>query len=95
MIFSAQGKFGLSCPWVTGNTGADNLLECMDGYSCTADDTNHTDSSWQCCNEHGGRAKCPLNYPKMCASMQCGNGTAFCCEVDCAEYGGDRQCCKT
>jgi len=75
-------------------TGHDNALECMNGDLCVADGDNHDDGSWGCCNENdrGGRAKCPNNYPNMCNSKTCANGTAYCCEVDCTNFGGKRPC---
>ena len=44
----------------------------------------------------GGRARCPINSPMMCArANDCAGGTDYCCEpeADCiAEHGGIRQC---
>jgi len=79
------------CPWIWGGTSKDNLLQCMDGSTCTVDDTDHVNDSWKCCNEHDGRAVCPKNYPYMCASQKCGGGAAHCCEENCSEFGGDRE----
>jgi len=80
------------CPWIWGGTNEDNLLQCMDGSTCTVDDTD--DESWQCCSgDKGGRAVCPKNYMSMCASKTCGDGTEHCCEKLCTEeFGGDREC---
>jgi len=77
-----------------------NTLECMDGFMCKVDDSNHQDDSWACCKYHGGRSKCPSNYPNMCFNKTCGGGTAYCCEVDCPGdwraskdgFGGNLPC---
>jgi len=84
--------------WCSFQQADNNTLECMDGYICDVDDSNHTDNSWACCKDHGGRSKCPSNHPNMCNSKKCGGGTAYCCEVDCAGeiedggFGGNRPC---
>ena len=87
-------------PWcdneLGGHTGHNNTLQCMDdGELCIADGDNHADDSWKCCNEHEGRAKCPLNYPNMCNYKTCADNTAYCCEVDCKDFGGKRTCSES
>jgi len=83
-------------PWcdneLEGHTGHNNTLQCMNGQLCVADGDNHDDDSWKCCNKHEGRAKCPLNYPNMCNYKTCADNTAYCCEVDCKDFGGKRTC---
>ncbi len=70
------------CPWLTRTN--DDSYGCNDGSTCTA----HT-----CCNERGGRAKCPLGSPLMCAQPNaCASGSDYCCEINCDVYGGIRQC---
>ena len=65
-----------------------DLLQCMDGSYCDA-----STLGWGCCANKGGRARCPPNYITMCNTPnQCGGGTAYCCEMDCSSYGGNRPC---
>ena len=34
-----------------------------------------------------------MNYITMCNTPnQCGGGTAYCCEMDCSSFGGNRPC---
>ena len=78
-----------SCPWSTP-TSLDNVLECEDGTHC-----NGVTMGWSCCKTHGGRAKCPANYPAMCAQPLCAaGGTDYCClaKAACSHYGGIRPC---
>jgi len=102
-LFLTCAWFGLDASaqnlhWCSVQQADDNKLECMDGYICEVDDSNHQDNSWACCKDHGGRSKCPSNHPNMCNSKKCGGGTAYCCEVDCAGeiedggFGGNRPC---
>ncbi|KAJ1475935.1 hypothetical protein T484DRAFT_2024348, partial [Baffinella frigidus] len=75
-----------SCPWLQGDTAIPGEWECLDGTRGDA---------WTC-NEHGGRGKCPANFPEMCAQPSvCAGGLAFCCSIDCAGYGGQRLCPAT
>jgi len=78
------------CSWSTP-THLWDYLECMDGTTCSGA------VSWSCCNSRGGRAKCPLSNPHMCAKdNDCADGTDFCCENDneCStkDHGGNRPC---
>lgn len=45
--------------------------------------------------KHNGRAKCPKNYPYMCAKIvkksNCASGTDRCCKAQPEECGGDEQ----
>ena len=72
------------CPWLTSTN--DDSMGCNDGSTCTP--------AFTCCNERGGRAKCPLDSPLMCAQPNaCASGTDYCCEPNtCDAYGGIRQC---
>ena len=77
------------CPWMTSTTSND-VFECHDGTSC-----NGKAMGWACCNDHGGRAKCPANNPVMCAQPLCAaEGRDYCCytEEGCNDYGGVRSC---
>ena len=77
------------CPWIDlGPTDGNNLLGCFDGSFC-----NGSDEGWSCCNERGGRARCPRNLPNMCITPnECGGD--YCCEVDCmAENGVTNRPC--
>ena len=78
-----------TCPWLTP-TNLDWILECKDGTQC-----NTETATWSCCNDHGGRAKCPLNIPEMCDDpLGCAGGTDYCCSFDCelTPTGRDRLC---
>jgi hypothetical protein len=62
-------------------------MGCNDGSTCD------TPSEWTCCSGRGGRAKCPLHSPLMCAKPNaCSGSSDYCCEPDCDAYGGIRQC---
>lgn len=75
------------CLW-TQHSGQDNVMECMDGYRCSG-----FVDGWSCCSNHGGRAKCPQNWPLMCAQPNCAAaGTDYCCLTDCTYFGGNREC---
>ena len=77
------------CPW-SSPTSQDFVLKCKDGTFC---DT--LVNGWTCCNNKGGREKCPKNYPLMCAQPNCAAaGTDYCCVTDCTYFGGVRQCGK-
>jgi len=67
------------CPWKHEVTGNDNILQCADGHLCNiiVDPLREA-----CCKENGGRQLCPPNYPVMCDTKQCANGTDYCCEID-------------
>lgn len=92
-----------SCPWLQGNVQANNELECVDGERCVAisDGTTLADPlGWSCCNAHGGRARCPWNFPFMCEATTCapdlsGVPQDHCCEDEAyciSNYGGVRGC---
>ena len=45
----------------------------------------------KCCEDHGGRAKCPKNYPNMCARKNdCAGGTEYCCHKTPEKCDGDK-----
>ena len=56
-------------------TEQDNVYKCNNGFSC-----NGFIEGFDCCKRHGGRELCPQNYPVMCDSRRCVNGTDYCCE---------------
>lgn len=72
----------------------DNVLECGDGTECNIEKSELT---WGCCMKKR-RAKCPANFPVMCASKSCGyQNKQHCCDVTedkCKEVygGGSRKC---
>ena len=68
-------------------TDRENYLECGDGTICEG-----ASQGWDCCNEHGGRKRCPKNTPLMCVEKKCAGGTDRCCSTDCADAGGPRLC---
>jgi len=84
------------CPWTDGHSGDNLRLECMDGTRCVAFKEVGGHDGWGCCNQHGGRARCPAVFPHMCAKPNsCAAGTAYCCaasEDDCAAEDGLRTC---
>jgi len=94
----AKEALGQECTWRTSNGVAmvsglvDNVLECGDGTTCKADDNDHANGNWDCCANKGGRAKCPPNYPNMCANPV-GCQDDYCCEKDCSDQGGNRPGC--
>ena len=89
-LYFYQDKFHLlempACGWLIPND-SDNILLCGDGTPCDG-----TAMGWSCCNDHGGRAKCPKNAPMMCSEKRCAGGTDFCCSTDCKDAGGPRVC---
>jgi hypothetical protein len=77
------GRFGdQACSW-HNTTAVVDQLECADETLCLG---------WDCCVDHGGRAKCPPNVPKMCNKQTCGGGTQHCCSDDCSDHEGEREC---
>jgi hypothetical protein len=68
-------------------TDENDVVECEDGSRVR---------DWKCAaNGHGGRVKCPPNYPWMCANTSCGEGQDNCCSpLECQgeAAGGVRQC---
>ena len=81
------------CSWFSA-TSEDDVMECVDGTYC-----NSVHEGWTCCNAQGGRARCPQNYPFMCAEKNCAiesGNAAYCCGNDlnfCIENnGGIRKC---
>jgi len=77
---------GSSCSWEQGVVPEEDMFECNDGFRCSA-----SGGAWDCCNGHGGRARCPVNNPVMCARPNaCAGGTDYCCddEATCnSDYG--------
>jgi len=76
---------------------ADNVLMCNNGATCEADDSDHKSSTWGCCNDKCGRARCPQNYPNMCQTAEglpgCQDGTTYCCEKNCTAIGQEDRSC--
>jgi len=75
----------LPCPFVQ-STGTANM-QCKDDSFC--DPVTHA-QGWGCCAPIGGRKKCPVATPLMCAFKTCKGD--HCCDVSCATYGGLRRC---
>ena len=65
----------------------------MDGTTC-----DPIDDTWDCCNQHGGRKKCPRYQPILCSvPNKCANGTDYCCAWDskhCSEQDAGLPLCK-
>jgi len=80
----------VSCPWFTP-MDEDNILGCGDGTECA-----WLDEGYDCCGDHDGRARCPANFPFMCAEDDiCGGSTDHCCATSssgCDDQGGLRPC---
>ena len=36
-----------------------------------------------------------MRNPNMCNDKTCADGTAYCCEVDCKDFGGKRACSES
>jgi len=90
------------CSWKLPNgeplvVAANNTMMCNNGVTCEGDDSDHSSATWGCCNDNGGRAMCPQNYPEMCITSQglpgCQDGTAYCCEKDCSAIGQEARSC--
>ncbi len=83
-LFIAQTKTRHTedCSWLTPTNG--DFMRCNDGSTCDI-------PLFSCCSERGGRAKCPLRSPLMCAQPN-SCGSDYCCEPNCDPYGGIRQC---
>lgn len=72
------------CEWQRPTT--DGTMHCNDGTYC-----DPKMEQWTCCATHGGRAQCPIDFPKMCNQMDCG-GNDYCCATWCELYDGDKPC---
>eukprot|EP00756_Hemistasia_phaeocysticola_P064750 Hpha_TRINITY_DN8036_c0_g2::TRINITY_DN8036_c0_g2_i1::g.140158::m.140158 len=80
------------CPW-RQTSGKEGVLECMDGTECYV-----IDQGWGCCQDAGGRARCPTDMPVMCSQggvQRCGQdhccvASAETCELS-ATHGSQRQ----
>ena len=75
-------------------SGTADILVCMDGTRC----------SWavegeQCCECHGGRAACPLNFPFMCQAREQTCAYDHCCLDDINDcinnFDGLRRTCPS
>lgn len=67
----------------TGTTS----MQCLDDSLC---DPVNDAKGWMCCASKGGRKKCPVSSPLMCAFNTCQGD--HCCDTSCATYGGLRHC---
>ena len=68
-------KLFSDCEWLIP-TEYDHYFQCQDGSFCKGFPHN-----LECCNSHGGRARCPRNEPVMCADKRCAGGNDHCCSV--------------
>lgn len=96
-VASTTTSSSSECPWMTGHSGRNLHLECMDGTFCLAFAEVGSHDGWNCCSGHGGRARCPLVFPFMCARpSSCADGTAHCCVAEPSQCepaeGGLRTC---
>jgi hypothetical protein len=83
-LSNKMARYIEDCPWLTPTINGS--MGCNDGSTC--------DTPWfSCCSERGGRAKCPLSRPLMCAKPNdCADGSDYCCDTNCDASGGIRQC---
>jgi hypothetical protein len=67
-----------TCPWVdniTGWSSIPGLQQCSDLSTCSI-----ISDGPSCCNAHGGKQRCPIDAPYMCAATdQCADGLDRCC----------------
>eukprot|EP00397_Hematodinium_sp_SG-2012_P004127 GEMP01004138.1.p1 GENE.GEMP01004138.1~~GEMP01004138.1.p1 ORF type:complete len:1319 (+),score=220.16 GEMP01004138.1:176-4132(+) len=84
------------CPWLSSGpertSRRDWDYECYDGSYCGYD------SSGDCCEGHGGRKKCPVNNPHMCAKGRYDIPTICAMKsFGCVNFGGlrtDGEICR-
>ena len=85
-----------TCPWVDNITmwsSIPGLQQCVDSTTCSV-----SDSGPSCCNSHGGKLRCPIDAPYMCAADdQCADGLDRCCLPSArlcqtSAMGGQRPC---
>ena len=85
-----------TCPWVqniTGWSSVTGLQQCSDFSLCST-----ISAGPSCCNGHGGKLRCPIDSPYMCAAAnQCADGLDRCCLpsaqlCETAAMGGLRPC---
>ena len=76
MIKERYVFFKLSaCDWLTP-TNRNDYLECGDGTFC------NWSNDKSCCNDRGGRKRCPQNQPIMCSKKRCADRTDYCCGLN-------------
>ena len=88
MAYHSYSWTSLDCNW-KNSTDRDNYYECNDGTFCEGN---------TCCNDMGGRKRCPKNMPIMCSAKICGNGTDYCCSINsdgCQSGAGGPRLCGT
>jgi len=62
------------CPWEEP-TDEDFIMTCTDGYKCDV-----RSQTWACCQRHASKARCPRNFPVMCADpLECVGESDHCC----------------
>lgn len=76
------------CPWLVGTTDTESF-QCRDGTTCNMKESD-------CCNDKGGRVKCPSTHPYMC-NEPCPfcdpEGVSYSCQTTtCNANGGYRTC---
>jgi hypothetical protein len=92
-IYVGREAVGLEdglCPWLTATST--NNLQCQDDTFCLPSEET---VGWSCCNDHGGRKKCPKSYTMCATPNRCAGETDFCCQSECSDHGGDRICPAT
>lgn len=62
-------------------------MQCLDDSLCNP---LISVDGWSCCASHGGRKKCPISHPLMCATHACEGD--HCCDTSCSLLGGLRSC---
>lgn len=75
------------CVWDAPSEEED-MLTCADGTTCSV----RSDPPWRCCAMHGGRLKCPVNYPTMCSMYYGPSSVEHLCATNCSSLGGPLAC---
>lgn len=88
MTIRADGKWAPGGDWQFCPVHDElTTLLCASGESC--DILTH-ELGWSCCQEEGGRHKCPAQWPVMCVAQYCGVGEQeHCCKDNALNCGFD------
>merc|ERR1711988_327964 len=75
----------------TCTTGKYDVIQCQDGSFSISDGNLSTPTDWiPFCDAHGGRLRCPGDYPYMCSANACGKKLSdHCCSTVPCELHND------